>query len=169
MASPCRTAWLRRRRRRAAIAVVDLRSGDAVHWLRMDGAVEELYDVAVLPAASGRWPSVFRRTRSAGSCTCHDRSRWRTRRNMGHTPTIGSTCRRSKQKTTGRSPLLPETMPRPGPHRSSPDQACRAVCCKRTNLMAGLLRAFLSDRHTGPASAASARWLDDVTFDFAGM
>jgi uncharacterized protein (TIGR03032 family) len=34
---------------RCAIAVVDLRSGDAVHWLRMDGAVEELYDVAVLP------------------------------------------------------------------------------------------------------------------------
>ena len=34
---------------RCAIVVVDLRSGDAVHWLRMDGAVEELYDVAVLP------------------------------------------------------------------------------------------------------------------------
>jgi len=34
---------------RCAIAVVDLRSGDAVHWLRMDGAVEELYDVSVLP------------------------------------------------------------------------------------------------------------------------
>jgi uncharacterized protein (TIGR03032 family) len=33
---------------RCAIAVIDLRSGDAVHWLRMDGAVEELYDVAVL-------------------------------------------------------------------------------------------------------------------------
>jgi uncharacterized protein (TIGR03032 family) len=35
---------------RCAVAVVDLRSGDAVHWLRMDGAVEELYDVAVLPS-----------------------------------------------------------------------------------------------------------------------
>ena len=34
---------------RCALVVVDLRSGDAVHWLRMDGAVEELYDVAVLP------------------------------------------------------------------------------------------------------------------------
>jgi uncharacterized protein (TIGR03032 family) len=31
-----------------AVVVVDLRSGDAVHWLRMDGAVEELYDVAIL-------------------------------------------------------------------------------------------------------------------------
>jgi uncharacterized protein (TIGR03032 family) len=34
---------------RCAIVIVDLRSGDAVHWLRMDGAVEELYDVSVLP------------------------------------------------------------------------------------------------------------------------
>jgi uncharacterized protein (TIGR03032 family) len=34
---------------RCAVAIVDLRTGDAVHWLRMDGAVEELYDVAVLP------------------------------------------------------------------------------------------------------------------------
>lgn len=34
---------------RCAIVVVDLRSGDAVHWLRMDGAVEELYDVAIMP------------------------------------------------------------------------------------------------------------------------
>jgi uncharacterized protein (TIGR03032 family) len=34
---------------RCAVAVVDLRTGDAVHWLRMDGAVEELCDVAVLP------------------------------------------------------------------------------------------------------------------------
>jgi hypothetical protein len=29
--------------------VVDLRSGDAVHWLRLDGLVEELYDVVALP------------------------------------------------------------------------------------------------------------------------
>jgi uncharacterized protein (TIGR03032 family) len=34
---------------RCAVVIVDLRRGDAVHWLRMDGAVEELYDVAVLP------------------------------------------------------------------------------------------------------------------------
>ena len=31
---------------RCAIAVVDLRSGDAVHWLRIEGFVRELYDVA---------------------------------------------------------------------------------------------------------------------------
>jgi len=34
---------------RCAIVVIDLRSGDAVHWLRMDGVVAELYDVSVLP------------------------------------------------------------------------------------------------------------------------
>jgi len=34
---------------RCGILVVDLQSGDAVHWLRIEGVVEELYDVAVLP------------------------------------------------------------------------------------------------------------------------
>jgi uncharacterized protein (TIGR03032 family) len=34
---------------RCAIQVVDLRTGDVVHWLRIDGIVEELYDVIVLP------------------------------------------------------------------------------------------------------------------------
>ena len=34
---------------RCAIVIIDLRSGDAVHWLRLDGAVEELYGVTVLP------------------------------------------------------------------------------------------------------------------------
>lgn len=34
---------------RCALAVVDLRSGDAVHWLRINGFVRELYDVAVMP------------------------------------------------------------------------------------------------------------------------
>lgn len=29
--------------------VIDLRSGDAVHWVRFEGIVRELYDVAVLP------------------------------------------------------------------------------------------------------------------------
>lgn len=35
---------------RCAILVIDLRSGDTVHWLRFEGVIEELYDVAVLPA-----------------------------------------------------------------------------------------------------------------------
>jgi uncharacterized protein (TIGR03032 family) len=35
---------------RTALFVVDLRSGDVVHWLEMRGVVEELYDVAVLPS-----------------------------------------------------------------------------------------------------------------------
>jgi uncharacterized protein (TIGR03032 family) len=34
---------------RCGLHVVDLRSGDVVHWLRLDGVVTELYDVVVLP------------------------------------------------------------------------------------------------------------------------
>ncbi len=33
------------------IAVVSLKSGDVVHWLRIDGEIEELYDVVALPHA----------------------------------------------------------------------------------------------------------------------
>jgi uncharacterized protein (TIGR03032 family) len=34
---------------RCGILVVDLKSGDAVHWARIEGAVSELYDIAALP------------------------------------------------------------------------------------------------------------------------
>ena len=34
---------------RCALQVVDLRAGDAPHWLRMEGLFEELYDVVALP------------------------------------------------------------------------------------------------------------------------
>ena len=34
---------------RCGLLVIDLRSGDIVHWLRLEGVVEELYDVALLP------------------------------------------------------------------------------------------------------------------------
>jgi len=34
---------------RCGLMVIDLRSGDIVHWLRIDGIVQELYDVVVLP------------------------------------------------------------------------------------------------------------------------
>jgi uncharacterized protein (TIGR03032 family) len=34
---------------RCGLQVIDLRTGDIVHWLRIDGIVEELYDVVVLP------------------------------------------------------------------------------------------------------------------------
>jgi uncharacterized protein (TIGR03032 family) len=34
---------------RCAIFVVDLKSGDIVHWLRFDSHITELYDVAILP------------------------------------------------------------------------------------------------------------------------
>jgi hypothetical protein len=29
--------------------VVDVRSGDVVHWVRLEGMISELYDVVVLP------------------------------------------------------------------------------------------------------------------------
>ena len=34
---------------RCGLQVIDLRSGDVVHWLRIEGIVEELYDVIALP------------------------------------------------------------------------------------------------------------------------
>ncbi len=34
---------------RCALYVIDLRTGDIAHWLRIEGVVEELYDVSVLP------------------------------------------------------------------------------------------------------------------------
>ncbi|MBC7820332.1 MAG: TIGR03032 family protein [Planctomycetaceae bacterium] len=34
---------------RCGLYVIDLRSGDVVHWLRIEGVVRELYDVVVLP------------------------------------------------------------------------------------------------------------------------
>jgi uncharacterized protein (TIGR03032 family) len=34
---------------RCGLLIIDLRSGDVAHWLRIDGLVRELYDVAVLP------------------------------------------------------------------------------------------------------------------------
>lgn len=36
---------------RCALYVIDLRTGDAVHWLRIEGVVRELYDVGVIPGA----------------------------------------------------------------------------------------------------------------------
>lgn len=37
---------------RCGLAVFDLRTGDLVHWLRFEGIVRELYDVAFLPQAT---------------------------------------------------------------------------------------------------------------------
>ena len=34
---------------RCGLYVVDLRSGDVIHWLRLEGFINELYDVAALP------------------------------------------------------------------------------------------------------------------------
>jgi uncharacterized protein (TIGR03032 family) len=56
---------------RCGLMVVDLRTGDAVHWLRIEGVVEELYDVAVLPGvrrpmAIGLKTDEIRRTITVG-------------------------------------------------------------------------------------------------------
>jgi uncharacterized protein (TIGR03032 family) len=41
---------------RCGLAVIDLKSGDQVHWVRIEGVVRELYDVALLPGV--RRPSL---------------------------------------------------------------------------------------------------------------
>ncbi len=57
---------------RCGLQVIDLRSGDIVHWLRIEGMVEELYDVAVIPGvrqpmALGFKSDEIRRTVTIGS------------------------------------------------------------------------------------------------------
>ena len=37
---------------RCGLLIIDLKSGDVAHWLRVEGMVRELYDVAVLPQVS---------------------------------------------------------------------------------------------------------------------
>jgi uncharacterized protein (TIGR03032 family) len=37
---------------RCGLLIIDLRSGDVAHWIRVDGMVRELYDVAVLPGVA---------------------------------------------------------------------------------------------------------------------
>jgi len=37
---------------RCGLMVVDLTSGDAPHWVRLEGVVKELYDVAFLPGCT---------------------------------------------------------------------------------------------------------------------
>jgi uncharacterized protein (TIGR03032 family) len=42
---------------RCGLHVIDLRTGDTAHWVRIEGLVSELYDVAVLPGV--RRPMAF--------------------------------------------------------------------------------------------------------------
>ena len=56
---------------RSGLLVVDLVTGDTVHWLRLEGIVEELYDTAILadtqrPMALGLKTDEIRRTISIG-------------------------------------------------------------------------------------------------------
>lgn len=37
---------------RCGLMVIDLRSGDIVHWVRLEGVVQELYDDVVLPGVT---------------------------------------------------------------------------------------------------------------------
>jgi uncharacterized protein (TIGR03032 family) len=59
---------------RCGLFVIDLRTGDIVHWLSIEGIVEELYDVAVLagarcPMAIGLKSDEIRRVITIGSLT----------------------------------------------------------------------------------------------------
>jgi hypothetical protein len=56
---------------RCGIIVVDLNTGDTVHWVRIEGVVNELYDIAVLksvrrPMALGFKTDEIRRTLTMG-------------------------------------------------------------------------------------------------------
>ncbi|MBY0588234.1 TIGR03032 family protein, partial [bacterium] len=56
------------------LQVIDLETGDIVHWLRLEGIVTELYDVVVLPnvtrpMALGFKTDEIRRTISIGPAT----------------------------------------------------------------------------------------------------
>jgi hypothetical protein len=37
---------------RCGLLIIDSRTGDVAHWIRVEGMVRELYDVAVLPGVS---------------------------------------------------------------------------------------------------------------------
>ena len=47
--------------------VIDLRTGDVAHWVRVEGMVRELYDVAILPGVAARWRWGSRPMRLSGS------------------------------------------------------------------------------------------------------
>lgn len=59
---------------RCGLAVIDLKTGDLAHWLRLEGVVQELFDVAVLkgaarPAAIGFRSDEIRRVIAVGDRT----------------------------------------------------------------------------------------------------
>jgi uncharacterized protein (TIGR03032 family) len=59
---------------RCGLAVIDLKTGDLAHWLRLEGVVQELFDVAVLkgatrPAAIGFRSDEIRRVIAVGDET----------------------------------------------------------------------------------------------------
>ncbi|RUL81859.1 TIGR03032 family protein [Tautonia sociabilis] len=52
---------------RCGLHVIDLESGSVVHWLRFEGPIEELYDVAILPGVARPKALSFSRRSTAGS------------------------------------------------------------------------------------------------------
>ena len=138
---------------RCGLLVVDLRSGDAVHSLRLEGVVEELYDVAVLPGARrptalGLKTDEIRRTLSvappaaalavapAGPAGLRRGSRWTALRGpvplqaIGVRPDCvlgGATARRSPLPPAGnRAAARPVPIPRAWPGLAPSSGGCAA-------------------------------------------
>jgi uncharacterized protein (TIGR03032 family) len=51
---------------RCGLQMIDLRSGDVAHWLRIEGMVRDLYDVVVLPGVIRPMAWFSRPTKSNG-------------------------------------------------------------------------------------------------------
>ena len=45
---------------RSGLHVIDLRSGDVIHWVRLEGMISELYDVVALPGVVQPWTLGFK-------------------------------------------------------------------------------------------------------------
>ena len=59
---------------RCGLIVIDLKDGAVVEWVRIEGIVDELYDVAVLPSHESLevGPDRQRHSRSVPASWCHD-------------------------------------------------------------------------------------------------
>jgi hypothetical protein len=55
--------------------VIDLKSGDVVQWLRIEGVVQELYDVVTLPGVNRPMALGFKTDEIRRTITMHDADR----------------------------------------------------------------------------------------------
>jgi len=53
---------------RCGLFVIDLRTRDIVHWLRIEGIVEELYDVVILPGVQRPMAVGFKTDDNSTNC-----------------------------------------------------------------------------------------------------